>query len=103
MGIHKIFRSACARYALFFCAASVSWAAHAAVDAATTLRDKYAALGAQLKNNPYGRPLVIASTDASNRVTGEIYATVEYPFGETSAGLNSADHWCDVISLNTTE
>ena len=101
MGANKVFRSACARYLLVFCAASAAWAAHAAVDPATLLRDKYAALGEQLKRNPYGRPLVIESTDASNRVTGEIYATVEYPFGETSAGLNNADHWCDVISLHT--
>lgn len=101
MGARKGFWSACALCVLVVCAASVSWAAQAKVDAAVTLRDKYAVLGEQLKRNPFGRPLVLESTDSSKRVTGEIYATVDYPFAETSAGLSDPGHWCDVILLHT--
>ncbi len=64
------------------------------------MRDKYAAVTEQLQRNQFGRPLVLESSDASNRLTGEIYATVAYPFNEVSAGLNSPEHWCDVISLH---
>ncbi len=86
---------------LVLCALGITSVAVAKPDPATSLRDKYALLGQQLQHNPFGRPLVVESTDADNRLTGEIYAIVDYPFSEVSAGLNSPEHWCDVISLHT--
>ena len=80
--------------------AVVSWGAQAQPDPLATLRDQYRALDERLQRNPFGRPLVLESTETSNRVTGEIYATIAYPFNAVMAGLNNPDHWCDVISLH---
>ena len=100
MGTDKSIWSICVKYLLVVCTVGTAWAAQAKADSAATLRDKYALLGEQLQRNPFGRPLVVESTDAENRLTGEIYAIVEYPFSEVSAGLNSPANWCDVISLH---
>ncbi len=100
MGAYENVRSIVAKCLLVLCTAGNLGGAHAAPDPAATLRDKFSGLGEQLRQNPFGRPLVIESTDASNRLKGEIYATVEYPFSEVSGGLISPEHWCDVISLH---
>ena len=100
MGAFKNARSVFVKCLLVFSFAGNIWGAYAAPDPGATLRDKFAGLGEQLRRNPFGRPLVIESTDASNRLKGEIFATVDYPFGEVNGGLNSPDHWCDVISLH---
>jgi hypothetical protein len=99
MRAYKNIQSIVAKCLLALCTAVNIWA-HAAPDPADALRHKFSDLGEDLRRNPFGRPLVIQSTDASNRLKGEIYATVEYPFGEVSRGLNSPEHWCDVISLH---
>jgi hypothetical protein len=54
----------------------------------------------QLRQNQFKRPLVLDSAESPNRLTGEIYAIVAYPFGAVSSGLNSPDHWCDVMLLH---
>ena len=100
MAKYKGFWSLGAKYLLVACAASLSWSAQATTDPVATLRDKYAAVTEQLQRNQFGRPLVLESSAAANRLTGEIYATVAYPFNAVSAGLNSPEHWCDVISLH---
>lgn len=68
-------------------------------DAPEALRETHARLAPQLQHNPFGRPLVLKSSDASNRLTGDIYAEVDYPFALVRS-LSSADRWCDVISLH---
>lgn len=73
--------------------------AWADASAAAALRVKYEALGERLRSNPFNRPLVLESSETSNRVSGEIYAVINQPFQAVSTGLNSPDHWCDVISL----
>jgi hypothetical protein len=100
MGACKNIGSIFAKCLLALCAIGNFDASHAAPDPAATLRDKFSGLGEQLRRNPFGRPLVIESTDVSNHLKGEIYATVEYPFGEVSGGLSNPAHWCDVISLH---
>ncbi len=82
------------------CILGVGCAVMAAPDAAATLGEKYASLGEQLQQSPFGKPLLLASTDTPTRLTGDIYAVVDYPFGVVNAGLNSPEHWCDVMLLH---
>jgi hypothetical protein len=72
----------------------------AAVDPVAVLRAKYVSLEPQLQQNQFKRPLVLDSAETPNRLTGEIYAIVAYPFDTVSGGLNNPDHWCDVMLLH---
>jgi hypothetical protein len=85
---------------IFFCIAGVASVAAAAPDRAATLRTKHAALTEQLQKNQFKQPLVLDSSETESRLEGDIYAIVDYPFGAVSAGLNNADHWCDVLLLH---
>ena len=66
---------------------------------ATKLQAKYLALGDQLSRNPFNRPLVLASIETPQQVSGEIYAVINHPFSAVSTGLNAPDSWCDLMSL----
>lgn len=101
--MHKRFWSdslSCLRCLLLLCAAGVACAALAEADPVATLRAKYASLDEQLQQNQFKRPLVLDSVETPNRLTGDIYAIVAYPFGAVSASLNNPDHWCDVMLLH---
>lgn len=82
------------------CATGVACGALAQADPAATLREKYASLGEQLRQNQFKQPLVLASSEAPNGLQGDIHAIVAYPFAAVSAGLNNPDHWCDVMMLH---
>ena len=90
----------CAACLVFIGSAYSAWAAPAVRDPVNLLRDKHTALEQHLQRNPFGRPLVLESRESPNRVTGEIYAVVAYPFAQVHTNLNRADQWCDVISLH---
>jgi len=75
-------------------------AAATAADSGASLRAKYVALGSQLDNNPFRRPLYLDSEETSRGVTGDIYALVDYPFADVSMALDSPAHWCDMLILH---
>ena len=54
---------------------SIAWA-----DAPTALREQYASLGEKLSQSPFKRPLILDSTEAPDRVQGEILAVINFPF-----------------------
>lgn len=83
---------------LLSCATGVACAAIA--DPVAALRAKYTSLEVPLRQNQFKQPLVLDSAEAPNRLQGDIYAIVDYPFGEVSTGLNNPDHWCDVMLLH---
>ena len=87
-------------YLLLLCAATFACAVAAAADPVATLRAKYASLEAPLRQNQFKRPLLVYSVETKNRLQGDIYAIVDFPFGMVSAGLNNPDHWCDVMLLH---
>lgn len=58
----------------------------------------YAASVERLRDSPFGRPLLIASTEADGRLEGEIHAVVEHPFTEVEALADPA-HWCEILTL----
>jgi hypothetical protein len=82
------------------CAAVVASAATAQTDPAATLRAKYASLDQELRQNQFKRPLVLVSDEAASRLSGDIYATVAFPYSVVVASLNNPDHWCDVMLLH---
>ena len=65
-----------------------------------SLRNKFIALKVPFEKNQFKRPLVLESQEASGKLTGDIYAVVDYPLKKVSAELNNADHWCDVLLLH---
>jgi hypothetical protein len=71
-------------------------AAHAE---AADLQGRYAQLRGQLKPNANGHTLVIESAEQQDRLTGEVLAVLEHPFGAVKAALKSPTQWCDVMIL----
>ena len=67
---------------------------------AATLKARHAALTGQLADNPFKRPLVLESVEASGELKGEVYAVIERPFATISQSLTSAEQWCDVLILH---
>jgi hypothetical protein len=79
---------------------ALSGMASAQADPANALRQKYAALQNVLAQNPFGRPLSLASSESGGNVRGDIYALVNYPFERVKQGLNQPAHWCEVMLLH---
>ena len=89
------------RTAAAFCAVLLAHgAAHAQADGAAALLDKHAALAQPLARNPFGRPLVLESLEANNRVTGHAYAVLGFPFSTVSAQFKKPQQWCEVMILH---
>lgn len=92
------------RHAVALCAlVSTIGAVHAEGESAAALLDKHAALAQPLARNPFGRPLVLESVEASNRVTGHAYAVLDFPFNAVSAQFKNPQQWCEtmILHLNT--
>lgn len=54
-------------------------------------------LDARLHTNQFKLPLVLDSAEKLDRLTGDIYAVVQYPLTNVIADLNNSEHWCDVM------
>ncbi|MES2046864.1 MAG: hypothetical protein V4447_00570 [Pseudomonadota bacterium] len=93
------------KYVFFILITSLCFALPAAADEATAgkltnLRSKFIAIKEPLEKNQFSRPLVLESQDTSGKLTGDIYAVVDYPLSKVSVELNSPAHWCDVLLLH---
>ena len=66
---------------------------------AAALRERHAALRAQLSDNAFGRPLHVESRAHGGAHQGEIYAVLEQPFGGVAAALARPANWCHVLLL----
>jgi hypothetical protein len=82
------------------CIALLAFIANARAGSAAPLLEKYQTLAAQLQQNAFKQPLVLDSVETPDRLTGDVYAVVAYPFDVVSAALNNPQHWCDVLSLH---
>jgi len=67
---------------------------------AAALLAQYAALGPQLDNNPFKRPLYLESMESPHHLKGDIYARLDYPFTTVEQALDDPTHWCDVLILH---
>lgn len=61
---------------------------------------KYAELRAQLSDNQFHKPIVLASSETRDSVAGDIYALVEQPFATVAAALKGAGDWCEIMILH---
>ncbi len=66
---------------------------------AAALRERHAALKAQLASNPFGRPLHVVSSADGGKHKGEIYAVIDEPYRAVASALVRAATWCDVLVL----
>ena len=67
---------------------------------ADALRQRHDSLGAALQNNPFGRPLVLESSENKDQLAGNIYAVVDRPFASVVTALKSPAAWCEVLMLH---
>lgn len=64
------------------------------------LRATYGSIAARLAGSPFGRPLVLESSQSGDRVQGEAYAVVDHPFTQLRGGLRGPSQWCDFLVLH---
>lgn len=67
---------------------------------AAALGAKFGTLQDKLAHNPYGRPLVLQSTQTADRLEGEVYARVDQPYAAVQRALQGTDHWCAILILH---
>ncbi len=67
---------------------------------AAALGAKFDTLQDKLAHNPYGRPLVLQSTQTADRLEGEVYARVDQPYAAVQRALQGTDHWCAILILH---
>ena len=82
---------------LFPAAASM---AQSASPSSAALLQKHAALEGRLAQNPFGRPLVIESSEGSQRVSGHAYGVIDFPFTALTQQLKKPSQWCEVMILH---
>jgi len=71
-----------------------------APDGAAGLQARLAALAPQLRDNGFGAPLDLESTQGDRQAQGDIYVLVAAPFGTVSTALAAPAHWCDIMMLH---
>lgn len=64
------------------------------------LRGRHAALATQLADNPYGRPLVLASNEAGERIEGAVHARLDGPYARIANALQGTAQWCEILFLH---
>jgi hypothetical protein len=67
---------------------------------AASLHAKFDSLQDKLVHNAYGRPLVLQSTQASDRLEGEVYARVDQPYPAVQKALQGTENWCAILILH---
>ena len=66
---------------------------------AGSLRARHAELRSQLADNPFGRPLHVASSAAAGAHRGEITAVIDQPYPVVAPALSRATNWCAILAL----
>jgi hypothetical protein len=49
---------------------------------------------------PSSRPLALESSEAADRLSGDVYALVNHPFARVSGALREPAAWCQVLMLH---
>ena len=73
-----------------------------AADPATpqALRATHERLSPQLARSPFGRPVLLDSSETPDGLQGDVYAVVDHPIADISAALKTPAHWCDLLVLH---
>jgi hypothetical protein len=85
---------------VLICTCSMAKAGPIDMDAGSILRERYVSLEAKLRTNQFRQPLVLDSTETSNHLQGDIYATIAYPIDRVSAAFSRPDNWCETMLLH---
>jgi hypothetical protein len=67
---------------------------------APALQSQFAALRPRLEASPFGRRLLVESTESPRQLEGNIYAVIDYPFATVSRLFTAPAVWCDVLILH---
>ena len=82
-------------------AAGVAWSSPAGAETgAASLRATYEKLGPALASSPFGRPVVLTSTETAKGLQGEVYGVLDRPVAEVARVLNTPTRWCDMLMLH---
>jgi len=68
--------------------------------AAAQLSARHQALAGALAHNEFGRPLALESKEEPRRVSGDVYAVIDYPFDTVSRTMRNPRSWCEVLILH---
>src|SRR5204862_4618494 len=66
---------------------------------APALKQKYEEVRPQLEKSAFGRPIHLDSSDASGKMSGDVYALLDHSFKGVSEGLAKPSQWCEVLTL----
>lgn len=66
---------------------------------APALQATYAKAGERLRDNPFGRPLYIDSSEADGRLSGSVHARLDQPFELVRGNLRDPADWCRMLLL----
>lgn len=67
---------------------------------AGALRARHDSLESSLDTSPFGRPLVLESSDKPDQLIGNVYALVQQPFSDVQPNLQGAGPWCEILILH---
>src|SRR5207342_3945669 len=93
-------RIACALVTCLASSAALATATPAAASPAAGLQARHEALAGALAHNAFGRPLALESREESRRVSGDVYAVLDYPFATVSRAFANPRTWCEVLILH---
>jgi hypothetical protein len=82
-------------------AASFMAAPLAAAADGAALHQRHVELRSALANSPFGRPLVLSSSDSTSRPQGEVHAVLRHPFSRVAEALQRPEAWCELMMLQT--
>ena len=69
-------------------------------DPAATLLQTYRGLAEKLLQSPFGRPLVLDSSELPDGLQGDVYAVVAHPLTDMTTALDSPQRWCEALLLH---
>lgn len=67
---------------------------------AASLAARHAELRERLADNPFHQPLYLESRQSGERLHGEVYAELAYPYLQLSPVLQDLGQWCDLLILH---
>jgi hypothetical protein len=85
---------------LLLCGALALGSARAEPAPADALRAQFAAIRAQREGQLAQRNVFLQSTEASDRMQGEVHALVDRPYAELRDALVRPGAWCDILILH---
>ncbi|MDB5827500.1 MAG: hypothetical protein JWQ73_1720 [Variovorax sp.] len=89
------------RWSLPFVLLLAPWLAAAQEESgAEALRAQYKTMTPGLASNPFHRKLVLQSDEGSGKLSGNIYAVVDHPFGDVASAFKLPATWCGVLMLH---